>query len=109
MKPHEWFFELIGLGLLGLVGLTLAGVPIKPSDTALLPELCLFQRFLDLSCPGCGMTRAMLSLSSFNWAGAWQFNPLSYPMAVTSLAYTLKAWLPDHPTVLQPIRRLLTP
>jgi len=38
--------------------------------------LCLFKNFSGLPCPGCGMTRAYLSLFKFDLASAFYYHPL---------------------------------
>lgn len=49
---------------------------------SLLPEhtLCPFRAITGLRCPGCGMTRAMLSLAQWQIARAARFNPLCFPL-----------------------------
>lgn len=49
-----------------------------PSMSAPLPELCLTRRMLKLPCPGCGMTRAFISIGHGHWTDAWNFNPVSF-------------------------------
>jgi hypothetical protein len=39
-------------------------------------SLCPSQRFLHVSCPGCGLTRAVQHLLHFDFLGAWSFNKL---------------------------------
>ena len=41
---------------------------------------CVFQHFLGIPCPGCGMTRAFLCLTRLDFAGAWRYNPLIFAM-----------------------------
>jgi len=81
MSASRSFFQWIGLGLFGLIVANGLGAGLEATHTQLLPELCLFKRIFDLSCPGCGMTRAMLCLSHFDLAGAWSFNPFSLLLA----------------------------
>ncbi len=40
-----------------------------------IPHFCLFQKILNIPCPGCGVTRSLLSMSNWNLSLAWQFNP----------------------------------
>ncbi|MBX7165773.1 MAG: DUF2752 domain-containing protein [Pirellulales bacterium] len=49
------------------VVLPLAGQP--------LPELCLWQRYFQAPCPGCGLTRCFISLAHGRLADAWRFHP----------------------------------
>nr|WP_136479594.1 DUF2752 domain-containing protein [Acetivibrio thermocellus]THJ77178.1 DUF2752 domain-containing protein [Acetivibrio thermocellus] len=38
--------------------------------------LCLFKNFFGIPCPGCGMTRAYLSLVKFDLTSAFYYHPL---------------------------------
>lgn len=42
---------------------------------------CPFSFFLGISCPGCGMTRAFLSLLQFDFAQAFYYHPL-FPLVI---------------------------
>lgn len=55
---------------------------------AALPTICLFKRFADIECYGCGMTRAVHALVHGDVAGAIAQNVLVVPLAaaVASLA-----------------------
>lgn len=55
---------------------------------AALPELCLWRRFLGLSCPGCGMTRSFVSLAHGDLAGAWRFH-IAGPALFTAVAFQI--------------------
>jgi len=50
----------------------LPGVPLP------LPESCTTKLMLGIECPGCGMTRAFISISNGQFARAWRFNPASF-------------------------------
>lgn len=53
-------------------------------------------RFLTgISCPGCGMTRAVISLFSHNFTDAWYFHPLVFILPFVILVFLLKERLPD--------------
>ncbi|MBQ2807845.1 MAG: DUF2752 domain-containing protein [Bacteroidaceae bacterium] len=41
---------------------------------------CLFSRFLDIECWGCGITRAFFSLLYGKFIQAWEYNPLIVPL-----------------------------
>ena len=45
-------------------------------------SLCLVKNIFGTECYGCGTVRALFSLLHFDFAAAWHFNPLSYPVAV---------------------------
>lgn len=46
---------------------------------------CIIRTLTGFSCPGCGMTRAVLALLQGNWEQAWHYN-LFLPFAVCLLA-----------------------
>jgi len=43
-----------------------------------MPETCTAKRLLGIDCPGCGMTHAFISISSGQFARAWNFNSASF-------------------------------
>lgn len=45
-------------------------------DVTLIP--CLFHSVTEIPCPGCGMTRACISISQANFADAWYYHPFSF-------------------------------
>ncbi|MBX2984849.1 MAG: DUF2752 domain-containing protein [Bacteroidia bacterium] len=45
-------------------------------------SLCPSKVLLDIECPGCGLTRGVMHLMHFDFADAWHFNKLSYPILV---------------------------
>lgn len=52
---------------------------LAPGTGFALPELCNFRRVFNLDCPGCGMTRAFISVGHGDWLAAWRYNPASIP------------------------------
>ena len=40
-----------------------------------LPHVCLFQYFLHIPCPGCGITHALFALGRLDISAAWHANP----------------------------------
>ncbi len=48
---------------------------------------CIFMRFLHVPCPGCGMTRAMLSLLKLNIADAFHYHFMFWSMPVLYLYF----------------------
>lgn len=58
----------------------LPGVPLP------LPETCTMRMLFGFSCPGCGLTRAFISISHGRLADAWRFNPASFLMYLTFAA-----------------------
>ena len=43
-----------------------------------MPEMCSSRRLMGIDCPGCGMTRAFISISRGDFARAWQLNHASF-------------------------------
>jgi len=44
-------------------------------------SICLIKNLFGTECYGCGTVRALFSLLHFDFAAAWHYNPLSYPVA----------------------------
>ena len=40
-----------------------------------IPHFCVFQKVLKIPCPGCGVTRSLLAITTGNILSAWKFNP----------------------------------
>jgi hypothetical protein len=51
-------------------------------------SLCAFRAVTGIQCPGCGMTRAFLSLGQLKLKEAIQFNPFSLFLLITMILYT---------------------
>ncbi|MFW6158695.1 MAG: DUF2752 domain-containing protein [Planctomycetota bacterium] len=56
--------------------------------------LCPFRAITGLRCPGCGMTRAMLSLAQGQVARAAGFNPLCFPLLAVIVVYAALGRVP---------------
>ena len=57
-----------------------------------MPESCTTKVLLGIECPGCGMTRAFISISHGQFLRAWSFNPASfiaYPFVAIQLPWQL--------------------
>ncbi len=57
-----------------------------------LPPLCPSEALWDLECPGCGMTRAFVSMAHGRFVEAWDFNrggPLFFLIVVLQIPYRL--------------------
>ncbi|PIE90697.1 MAG: hypothetical protein CR997_04600 [Acidobacteria bacterium] len=46
---------------------------------------CPVRTWTGIPCPGCGMTRACLSLSQGKWQQAWHYNPLAYLLVLLAV------------------------
>jgi hypothetical protein len=75
--------------LIGLVALPLA-LLILPVDFFDHGEvLCPSKRFLDMECPGCGITRGVQHAIHFDFKEAWEFNKLTFIVLTIALFYWL--------------------
>lgn len=68
--PRAVALALSAWGLYVVGGIALGATLGRPLDT------CLFYAATGRPCPGCGGTRAVLSLVQGRWIEAWQYNPL---------------------------------
>lgn len=74
------------------------------SDTP-MPEICSFRRLLHIDCPGCGLTRAFISISSADLPRAWSFNPAGFLVYILIAfqipwrSYLLFRWSKKRPRV----------
>ena len=65
---------------------------LVPGTNIPLPELCSFRRWTGLDCPGCGMTRAFISVAQGDVVAAWGYNPASlYFFTLVSLQVPFRA------------------
>jgi hypothetical protein len=68
-----------------------------PGTSLPLPDTCMAKRMLGIPCPGCGMTRAFISIGHGQLARAWDFNPASYVLylfvAVQIPWHAMQYWL----------------
>ncbi|MBE6653095.1 MAG: DUF2752 domain-containing protein [Ruminococcaceae bacterium] len=53
---------------------------------------CPVQHLFGISCPGCGMTRALWSLVTLDFAGAWYYHPASFALPVVAAFLVLFHW-----------------
>lgn len=51
---------------------------------------CPLRCFFGICCPGCGMTRATLSILKLDFAGAFSYHPLVFIMPVCALVFILR-------------------
>ncbi|MEM9940559.1 MAG: DUF2752 domain-containing protein [Planctomycetota bacterium] len=90
-------FSVIVLGLSFYLQLNQSKQVIVPEMDAVLPPTCVSRIILGVNCPGCGMTRAFISVSHGAWCQAWKFNPsivFMYPfLAVQIPWHAIQLWL----------------
>lgn len=75
---HQRFFRLYLLVLMAIYGIYLLHLP-TPISLILKP--------LGLKGWSAGLTRASVRLLHLDWQGAWDYNPLIYPLVVYILTY----------------------
>ena len=61
--------------LMRLVGDNLV---FMPGSVWPIPETCAARQWLGIDCPGCGLTRSFIAISSGDLARAWNFNPAGF-------------------------------
>lgn len=88
MQYHVSWLVLVSIVLVGVVVLQVNGsesvrIPFFEFD---LPTICAMRRYTSLPCPGCGLTRAFVSLGSGEFRNAWKYNPASYAWFVAMLS-----------------------
>ena len=52
-------------------------------------SVCLSRAIFDVACPGCGLSRAFLSILSFDIIGAVEYHVLSVPLFLAILSYSM--------------------
>ncbi len=83
MFNHTILARLFLIGL-GAVGLYTAASEISAEAVSLIP--CIFHSLTELACPGCGMTRACISLVQGQFYAAWCYHPFSFLIVGLAIA-----------------------
>ena len=62
-----------------------------PENNAIagLPSICAFHHFTGLPCPGCGLTRAWVSMAHGHVSNAFIWHPLGPILFTSALIYTI--------------------
>ncbi|MFN9582595.1 MAG: DUF2752 domain-containing protein [Bacteroidota bacterium] len=55
-------------------------------------SVCLSVVLFDTTCYGCGMTRAIMHIIHFDFATAWEFNPLAFLVFPLASYVLFKKW-----------------
>ena len=97
-KPDPLFSLLLAIGA-GLIVILSATLSIRSGTQVVvpilgkpLPELCYMRRYAGLDCPGCGLTRAFISIGHGRFAEAWRYNPaamLIFPLIAAQVPIQL--------------------
>src|SRR5687767_3585342 len=91
-SPWAVHWEMLGLSVFALVlsailqvradgRVTVPGLHDHP-----LPHACLSQRWLNVKCPGCGMTRSFIHLAHGRWHEAWSYHRLGWLLFAAATA-----------------------
>ncbi len=75
MVNHIFIARVFLIGL-GVIAIFTAITAKSPDEILLIP--CVFHTVTDIPCPGCGMTRACLSITHGHFANAWCHHPFSF-------------------------------
>ncbi|MBA4390406.1 MAG: hypothetical protein C0399_05665 [Syntrophus sp. (in: bacteria)] len=75
--PRRLALTFAGL-LLCVIVLHSAGIVSADRVGSSLPLFCPFEALTGIPCPGCGMTRAILSMTKGDFHGAFVSNPFSF-------------------------------
>lgn len=84
MVNHILIARIFLIGLAAIAIYTVASAK-TPDDVDLIP--CVFHSITDVPCPGCGMTRACLSITHGNLTDAWRYHPLAFVLVGLSLGF----------------------
>ena len=82
MVNHILIARIFLIGLV-VIAIFAAVTAQSPDEVSLIP--CVFHTVTDVPCPGCGMTRACLSITHGQFTDAWRYHPLSF--LILGIAY----------------------
>ena len=80
------------LMLAALLEVNARGSVVVPLLELELPEACLWQRMVQMSCPGCGLTRGFIHLMNGDFLAAWRMNAagwLVFLLIISQIPYRL--------------------
>lgn len=75
---------IVGLATVSLLAWFAAGIDLNAVPGFGIP--CPFSALTGWSCPGCGMTRAIVLAGQLQWSEAWRMNPLLLPLLALCIA-----------------------
>lgn len=50
---------------------------------------CLFKKIFHISCPGCGLTRAFISIINLDFISAFKYNIIGIPLFICIIIYSI--------------------
>ncbi|NQZ20109.1 MAG: DUF2752 domain-containing protein [Bdellovibrionales bacterium] len=59
------------------------------------PFFCIFKSLTGWLCPGCGMTRSLISFFTGNFSLSFDFNPFGFLVALSLLSFWTLSFLPN--------------
>jgi len=96
--PRKPALGFAGL-LLALVLVNMTGIVSADRIVGAIPVFCPFEALTGIPCPGCGMTRAILSLTAGNPGEAALYNPFCFFLLFMVIASILPPrWLEKVPS-----------
>jgi hypothetical protein len=102
----DWFWALCLL-----IGAVLIPSPLPNAETVLgMPKLCIFRNLTGIACPGCGMTRSLISTGHGHLDQALDFHPLGpaiFTLLALSVATGVNDYVPNPNKALQKLKGLL--
>ena len=51
------------------------------------PVSCFFLKITGMKCPGCGMTRALISAAKLNFRSAWEYHKMFWSVPLLYIAF----------------------
>ena len=80
MQYHVSWLGLVSIVLVGSICFQVDGHDsvAMPLFGIEIPTLCAMRRYTSIPCPGCGLTRAFVSIGSGDFRNAWSYNPASF-------------------------------
>ncbi|MHB8111103.1 MAG: DUF2752 domain-containing protein [Syntrophorhabdaceae bacterium] len=93
LVPRKLAFALAG-SFLGLTLINMTGLASFEKITGVIPGFCPFHAVTGILCPGCGMTRAIVSLTGGNISEAFFYNPFSFFLVfMVSISMVPEKWM----------------
>lgn len=81
LLANRWI-TVLALYLIAAVSMRFAGIAdIFPS--------CIVSKIIGRSCPGCGLTRAGISMLKLDFKAAWNFNPMIFLFVPAALYFLI--------------------